>query len=391
VKTFPVIATIALLMVSCGHKSEQPTTSGDSSSAPGVATPEGSAPAKVSEAVRSYTASLADGNSLGSFFKYDVDYQSAARTAQQQVPTAMWPEKERQIQKEWQYRIAGGASKFQAAANSESPCESIIRPGVKIDGGKLEIRSLSDGSAQAFVPLACPTESAAITVSNPDGHMRKLKSVIVSLAARTDAQGQVLIKDSCKVVENTLMLYPVPQLSKEQAEALAKTADLLPTSLTARIQNVGSMNTSVNVAGGWNEFVAKAAQMKTILEKHGWQVTGLEPKTNGYYLITGTIAPTDRIRKWVTPNGDSYYNVVLLAGGESTLTDFKTTSEDSATATFHTKLTQPTEVADLYKDFAQNGLLRTAIFDFTADLDNYAADTKINYAWSPGSGWSASK
>lgn len=184
----------------------------------------------------------------------------------------------------------------------------------------------------------------------------------------------------------------VPPLTRNESIRIAERDHALP--VGASVQMIQNVAIGEGSSQNWQEYVAKIEGFKSVLERHGFLVSGFDHSNTYYYFVTGTIAPPPSAQKWVTgrfatPDKQGY-TVKLLERTDTTVLSFNVNG-DRASATYSTALAGCTVFCELWKDVRSLPPdVGAAVFlNYNSAASDLSATNvrTVSFSWDPQLGW----
>lgn len=344
----------------------------------------------VQTAASEYLAALSDGT-LDGYFLHEKSYQEITRREKQSLPSDMWKQRENELRSTAKTELEQNARQNIYSLGTSllinSECTLIVRTGatVKIK----EVRPTDTSHWQVFYDISYADSQNAPQIYLR-GKYRFFRSGVFSVIFEKPGGKNLVAESYCHAIDSTVATWPVPPLAAKDAIAAAP----IPKNMSVEIFRSVGLSSGTNWRS-WKEFLDAGQMLKSILEKHGWTVSGFQIPSVGYYSIAGTIEPPDSAKKYLgglrRDSSQVYgYQFIFLEHAEHFLYNFSP-REDTATAVIDTTYSGCTVICDFWQEVrSMPPYIGKSIFspyNPSFDLSNAAIRSKIEFAWTPNRGW----
>jgi hypothetical protein len=182
------------------------------------------------------------------------------------------------------------------------------------------------------------------------------------------------------------------------AAELAANAGVLPASYAAPMSGQDDpralrIGLSGSDWGAWANYVAASERLKELFQKHGFEVSGFDRPSPGFYAMGGTIHLSDDQARWIVRSVNYGRFVALLADPTSELTTFEQNGGE-AQGVFQTRFKQVTPFGTLWKDLQTQGMVSGAFSNgfsdappVSQDLNTVQQSTTVKFRYDGTQGW----
>lgn len=345
-------------------------------------------------AVKEYVSGLQDDH-LEKFWPYATRYNLELETSLGRIPKGSWDNEKQRIRTQWANHISADRQSTQTSTATWA----LIRPGADVQVTEVRAEQSGIDSWKAFLAISYAAEEASPRVYFRDG-VRRLKVATAALnVTRDTGPGTPLrIADGISLLNETVVVWPVPPLSNAAALQLAK-----------KVINEGNQPwVELDRWPAWNlratalfnttplqESASAVASIKQILGEYGAILKNLHTYS-GYYEVDEVVPPQGWSKYALSTRSSAWgrYPLPVYALTEQLTWDIVSISqprEDQALAEVRITYSGCTPICSMVKEFwaLPEWIGRLVFRNYTGHEWAMANSSRVFYQWHIDDGWKA--